>query len=108
MNSDEFAGYIKKARKHNNYYSGCCPSHNDKRPSLIWFDSPKGDYIALKCQSNKGCDTKTILSSLGLKNADLQLHQSVRRDNRGQSKKGFYRQTQRDLLDKIVDKGSSI
>ena len=108
MNSDDFASYIKKARKHNNYYSGCCPSHNDKRPSLIWFDSRRGNYIVLKCQSNKGCDTKTILTSLGLQNADLQLYQSNRTGNRGQSKRGFAKSTQKDLLEKIVDKGSSL
>ena len=44
-------------------YIACCPSHNDKRPSLSLRDLPDG-RILIHCFA--GCDSNSILSSIGL------------------------------------------
>ncbi len=48
-------------------YQACCPSHDDKKPSLNLKQD--GDRILLKCQA--GCATESIVQSLGLQMADL-------------------------------------
>ena len=48
MNADEFATYIQKAKKRNNYWTGLCPSHADKRPSLSWNDAVNREGVWVK------------------------------------------------------------
>jgi hypothetical protein len=44
-------------------YIACCPSHNDKNPSLSLRDLPDG-RILIHCFA--GCNSNSILSSIGL------------------------------------------
>jgi len=44
-------------------YIACCPSHNDKHPSLSLRDLPDG-RILIHCFA--GCDINSILSTIGL------------------------------------------
>ena len=64
MNADEFATYIQKAKKRNNYWTGLCPSHADKRPSLSWNDAVNREGVWVKCYS--GCNLREICSALNM------------------------------------------
>ncbi len=52
-------------------YIACCPSHDDRTPSLSIRDLPDG-RILVHCFS--GCDVYGILSSIGLEITDLFPH----------------------------------
>jgi hypothetical protein len=52
-------------------YIACCPSHEDKNPSLSIRDLPDG-RILIHCFS--GCDVYGILSTIGLEITDLFPH----------------------------------
>ena len=91
MNCEEFGSYIKKARSSPNssWWRGLCPSHNDKNPSLYWFESNVSGRVVVKCRS--GCTTMDILSSLNLKEEDLsgvRVQRPSRKDSRNKNKKG--------------------
>jgi DNA primase len=59
-------GYKPRASGHG--YSGLCPSHNDKNPSLSITQSDKGT-ILLHCHS--GCSFEEVCNSLNLNSKDL-------------------------------------
>ena len=49
-------------------WKACCPSHNDKHPSLAISETSDG-VVLLKCWA--GCTTKEIVSAMGLDLRDL-------------------------------------
>ena len=59
-------GYKPRVSGHG--YSGLCPSHNDKNPSLSITQSDKGT-ILLHCHS--GCSFEEVCNSLNLHSKDL-------------------------------------
>ena len=68
MHAHEFAQRIKEAKAQSNgWWSGCCPSHNDKNPSLGFKDGDKG--LVLKCHG--GCTIDDICRALNMKVSDL-------------------------------------
>jgi hypothetical protein len=67
---DKILQKFKKIRKTDeNKWKAQCPVHNDKNPSLSITVKKKN--ILLKCHA--GCETKDILSALGLNFSDLNL-----------------------------------
>lgn len=52
----------------NGQYMACCPAHQDKTPSLSIKDTGDG-RILVNCLA--GCDTETVLSSIGLDFNDI-------------------------------------
>lgn len=109
MNADEFAHYVQKARKINNWYTGLCPAHNDKKPSLSWTDSTGRAGVSVKCFT--GCSREEILSALNLKEEDisggLRVQRPFRKGSRNQNKKR-HSQRQRDLLERAIKKGNTL
>tara|TARA_R110000744_G_scaffold121784_1_gene226587 strand:- start:2118 stop:2453 length:336 start_codon:yes stop_codon:yes gene_type:complete len=69
MNADEFAQKIRKAKKVNNYYSGLCPGHHDRKPSLTWGDATNRNGIWVKCFAH--CDLKQICSALNMEAKEI-------------------------------------
>lgn len=64
---------LRKVRKNAKGWSACCPSHDDKHPSLgVWL-MPDGN-IALKCYS--GCSGRDVWAALG--NPQRPRHEYVR------------------------------
>jgi hypothetical protein len=57
-----------KPRVSGHGYSGLCPSHNDKNPSLSITQSDKGT-ILLHCHS--GCSFEEVCNSLNINSKDL-------------------------------------
>lgn len=52
----------------NGQYMACCPAHQDRTPSLSIKDTGDG-RILVNCLA--GCDTETVLSSIGLDFNDI-------------------------------------
>ena len=110
MNADEFAHHVQRAKKRSGWYTGLCPAHNDRNPSLSWKDSTTGrEGVSVKCFT--GCSREEILSALNLKEEDIsggiRVQRPFRKGSRNQSKKG-YRHRQRDLLEKAIKKGNTL
>tara|TARA_R100000501_G_C2513806_1_gene44166 strand:+ start:101 stop:433 length:333 start_codon:yes stop_codon:yes gene_type:complete len=110
MNSEQFSNFIQKAKSSPNgsWWRGLCPAHNDKNPSLYWFESNVSGRVIVKCRS--GCTTENILSALNLNGEDLsgvRIQRPSRKDSRYKGKKR-YRHRQRLLLEKAIKKGSSL
>jgi len=110
VNCEEFSSYVKKAKSSPNgsWWRGLCPAHDDKNPSLYWFESNVSGRVIVKCRS--GCTTESILSALNLNGEDLsgvRIQRPSRKDSRYKGKKR-YRHRQRDLLEQAIKKGSSL
>jgi hypothetical protein len=67
----ELLSHLRKVRKirEGNKYMALCPAHDDKNPSLSI--TVKNKKILLHCHA--GCETKDILSEIGLDFSDLSL-----------------------------------
>ena len=110
MNSEEFGNYIQKVKSSPNgsWWRGLCPAHNDKNPSLYWFESNVSGRVVVRCRS--GCSFEQILSALNLTEGDLSgvyIQGSSRKDSRNKGKKR-YPNRQRDLLEQAIKKGSTL
>jgi hypothetical protein len=68
VTASELARLLHARRIGKGKWMAKCPAHPDRKPSLAIAEGRKG--ILLKCMSN-GCETKLILSVLGLTWADL-------------------------------------
>lgn len=67
MTKEEILLHFKNTKRHDGYYSALCPVHDDHDPSLaIYFNK---DWATVKCFT--GCDTDSILKSVGLRKKDL-------------------------------------
>ena len=105
MNADDFARLIKRSRKRNNWYTGLCPGHNDKNPSLVWTDAKDRPGIKVKCFA--GCDLKQICGALNMEAREIYEGISVSRpvwkDRRG---KGQARNKRRkkNLVEREINK----
>lgn len=62
--ASEFAQHIDGAKQHGEWWSGRCPAHDDKNPSLSWKDGEDGKPVIVKCHA--GCSRNAILASLGM------------------------------------------
>lgn len=62
--ASEFAQNIDGAKQHGEWWSGRCPAHDDKNPSLSWKDGEDGKPVIVKCHA--GCSRNAILASLGM------------------------------------------
>ena len=62
--ASEFAQHIDGAKQHGEWWSGRCPAHDDKNPSLSCKDGEDGKPVIVKCHA--GCSRNAILASLGM------------------------------------------
>jgi len=61
---DSFLSRLEKVRSRgNNKWQACCPSHNDRNPSLHITLTGSGK-ILYHCKS--GCDQSSVISAMGL------------------------------------------
>jgi hypothetical protein len=65
---DEFLGQLEHVKKNGAGWQARCPSHEDRRPSLI-VGLGDDDRILVKCWA--GCSTEAIVAALGLEMRDL-------------------------------------
>ena len=64
MTIDNVLARLEKVKRTGNgTYIACCPSHEDKNPSLSIRDLPDG-RILIHCFA--GCDVYSILASIGI------------------------------------------
>ena len=71
MYAEDVARLVNAKQDRNGHWTGPCPSHDDKNPSLQISD---GDSVVLvKCWA--GCELEAICSALGLTLRDLR-HES--------------------------------
>jgi hypothetical protein len=69
MKTQELLSRLDKVKKTgSNRWIACCPSHDDKKPSLTITES--NDKILLKCWSH-GCGAGDIMSAIGMGLGDL-------------------------------------
>lgn len=69
MTAETLLDRLSKVRKTGaDSWSACCPSHQDKTPSLAIRELPDG-RVLLHCFA--GCDTGAVLAAVGLEFADL-------------------------------------
>lgn len=66
--ADQIAGMCKNARPDGDGFKACCPAHDDNNPSLAISRGEDG-RILLHCFA--GCDTRSVVSALGISLADL-------------------------------------
>ena len=62
--ASDFAQHIDSAKQHGEWWSGRCPAHDDKNPSLSWKDGENEKPVIIKCHA--GCSRNAILASLGM------------------------------------------
>lgn len=63
---DEFLTKLKNVKQTGgNQWTACCPSHDDRTPSLSITLSDAGK-IVVHCHSDKGCDYKSIFKAVGM------------------------------------------
>lgn len=88
MQIEEILSKLDKVKKYNqrsNAWVACCPSHDDKSPSLAVKSLDDG-RVLLHCFG--GCSVESIVESLGLRLADLmgdaptEYHHQAKRVNR--------------------------
>lgn len=60
---------LKKVKPSGDNFTACCPSHNDKDPSLSIKEA--NGLILMNCHSDKGCTTQSICAALGIKVSSL-------------------------------------
>ena len=59
---------LSGVRESGGSYTACCPSHDDKTPSLSVKAGEDG-RVLVYCHA--GCDTGSVVESVGLRMADL-------------------------------------
>ena len=104
MLEEKIIPLLQKVRKHGKSYMACCPSHDDKNPSLSLTELSDG-RILMKCFA--GCDVYSILSALNLSPSDLfpdtkvngqyKQYRSLERSSRSQNKLNAIEHEQRIL-----------
>jgi hypothetical protein len=62
MSAADFADLITGAKPNGRGYTGCCPAHDDTRPSLAWADGETG--LVVTC--HRGCTHAQICAALGI------------------------------------------
>jgi putative DNA primase/helicase len=67
MTAQEFANLLRGKRIKPGKYIARCPAHPDKTPSLAISEGRKG--LLVHCWA--GCDTRTVVATLGLRLSDL-------------------------------------
>lgn len=65
---DDLLSRLKKVHGRNGRWTACCPSHNDKSPSLAIRELEDG-RILVKCFA--GCSAHEIVTSVGMDLTDL-------------------------------------
>lgn len=74
MQLDQFAARLKKPKSKTIQgrpgYIGCCPAHEDDKPSFAVWEGRDG-WLHMKCQ--KGCPEGSILGALGLSSDDRRI-----------------------------------
>lgn len=74
MTLEEFGARLDKAKEHDfkgrRGYRARCPAHDDEHPSFAVWEGHDG-WIHVKCQ--KGCSEASILSAMGLTDADRRM-----------------------------------
>lgn len=69
MSLNNFLSHLHKVRKTGkSSWTACCPSHNDKSPSLAVTEKDDG-VILVKCFG--GCSSEEIMASVGMDIGDL-------------------------------------
>jgi hypothetical protein len=64
----DFLARVKRVHRNGRGYTGCCPAHDDRSPSLSICEGDDG-RILVKCFA--GCTPEQIVAVLGLKMSDL-------------------------------------
>ena len=67
MNVDAFVSQLDGVKRSGNGWEARCPAHDDKRASLSIKAGDKA--VVLMCHA--GCDTKSVVSAMGLQMRDL-------------------------------------
>ena len=67
-NLDNLLSKLQKVRKNGKDYMACCPSHQDRSPSLAIAEKEDG-RILLKCFA--GCSADEVLGAIGLELKDV-------------------------------------
>jgi hypothetical protein len=68
MNIDLFLSRLQKVKKNGRDYIACCPSHQDKSPSMTIAEREDG-RILVHCFA--GCSAQEIVESVGMTLSDL-------------------------------------
>ena len=68
MDINDLLSRLQKVRKNGKDYMACCPSHNDRSPSLAIAEKEDG-RILLKCFA--GCSADEVLGAIGLELKDV-------------------------------------
>ena len=68
MNVDEFLGLLENVKPTQRGWSGRCPAHEDRSPSLSIAEGDDG-RVLVRCFG--GCPTDKVCAALGLRLADL-------------------------------------
>lgn len=68
---------LNKVRGRNGSWTACCPAHDDKGPSLAVRELPDG-RVLVHCFA--GCETESVLGSVGMDMTDLFPPEEKRRD----------------------------
>lgn len=68
MHVDSFLKRLKGVTKSGEGWLGCCPAHDDQKPSLSVSTGKDGGTL-LKCMA--GCATESVVAAMGLKLSDL-------------------------------------
>jgi hypothetical protein len=61
---------LKKVKQTGTGWQACCPSHDDRNPSLSITEGDDG-RILMRCHSSRGCTIEAICRALGLEPKDL-------------------------------------
>ena len=67
MNAQDVSDRLEKVTGSKGKWMACCPSHQDKSPSLAVTET--ADRVLVQCFS--GCDTQDVTAAIGLNLADL-------------------------------------
>ena len=68
MDINDLLSRLQKVRKNGKDYMACCPSHNDRSPSLAIAEKEDG-RVLLKCFA--GCSADEVLGAIGLELKDV-------------------------------------
>lgn len=70
--ASDFAQHIDGAKQHGEWWSGRCPAHDDKNPSLSWKDGENGRPVIVKCHTGQ-CPRSKILAALNMEDPPLKV-----------------------------------
>lgn len=68
LNSEDFVSRLEKRRRYGEGWIACCPSHDDKKPSLSVKEADNG-HLLIHCWG--GCGAADVVAAMGLSLADL-------------------------------------